>query len=419
MKILFVSWDGPQVTYLEGLFLPIFVALRGYGIRVHVLQFTWADATSVGQTRRVYQAAGIGYQSVRVLRVPKALGAVLTTLWGGWVIRRAVRRHGIDVVMPRSVLPGLATLLSPGLAVPIVFDADGLPIDERVEFLGESPTLLRQRVMRSVEVQLVRKAQLVLARTRAATVVLRARAGAGTVGAKFRVVGNGRDARRFHPFETASRARIRDRLGIEYNAPLVVYAGSIGAQYCPAGMLRLFARVLARRPDAKLLVLTRGAGSFLEQARQMAIPDDALVLRSARAEDVPEYLACADLGLALRSSTFSMRAVAPIKLGEYLLCGVPVVASSVIGKSCVIDDTTGFRVRSTDDELMDKAADWLIDTVLPDREGFRVRCNELGQSSFSLDDSVRGYLDALCSLSTAQATTPGVPHRLESDPCAD
>lgn len=51
MNILFVTWDGPQVSYLEGLFLPIFKALKSAGIHVHVLQFTWAEQAKIEHSR--------------------------------------------------------------------------------------------------------------------------------------------------------------------------------------------------------------------------------------------------------------------------------------------------------------------------------------------------------------------------------
>ena len=43
-RVLFVTWDGPQVSYLEGLFLPIFKALAERGYLFHVLQFTWGPS---------------------------------------------------------------------------------------------------------------------------------------------------------------------------------------------------------------------------------------------------------------------------------------------------------------------------------------------------------------------------------------
>ena len=79
--------------------------------------------------------------------------------------------------------------------------------------------------------------------------------GAGTEPGKFHVVGNGRDPDVFHPGDASGRAATREALGIARDAPLVVYAGSLGDQYCPGEMLQFMEALLARRSDARLLVL--------------------------------------------------------------------------------------------------------------------------------------------------------------------
>lgn len=402
MKILFISWDGPQVTYLEGLFLPIFSALQAEGFEFHVLQFTWADRDSVQRTRAVYEAAGVTYRAVRVLRFPKALGAVFTAWRGSRIITQAIRRLGIEVVMPRSIMPAFATMLARGLGnIPIVFDADGLAVDERVEFAAESTSALQSWVMRDVEVKAVRRASVVLTRTVRAAEILRARAGAGTTAGKFHVVGNGRDPGQFHPSDDATRARVRNRLGIALTAPLLVYAGSLGQQYCPDEMLLLFECLLRRRPDAQLLVLSTQGETLRVLASKMGLPSRVLTVIAVQPHEVPEYLACADVGLALRMPSFSMQGVAPIKLGEYLLCGVPVVVSTVIATSELIDGRTGIQLDGTENAALDQVADWITNEVLDDREGFRQRCVALGRDSFSLGGSVAGYVRALSAFDVA------------------
>ena len=234
-----------------------------------------------------------------------------------------------------------------------------------------------------------------LTRTAKASEVLLHRAGAGAEAARFHVVSNGRDARKFHPFDAPSRSRVRAGLGIADDAPLLVYAGSIGPQYCLEGIVELFANVWRRRPEARMLVLSSSATPFMEMANRLSIPADAIVQTAIRPGAVPEYLACADLGLALRTPSFSMQAVAPIKLGEYLLCGLPVVATRAIGNTSVIDGDTGCLLDSIDPRSLERAAAWFVETVLPDREGFRERSQRLGQAHFSLEDSVRVYLRAL------------------------
>ena len=416
MKILFVSWDGPQVTYLEGLFLPIFKALQEKGFEFHVLQFTWADRASIQRTREAYTAAGVGYRSVHVWRHPKTLGAVVTAWWGARLIARAIRQLGIEVVMPRSIMPAFATMLTRGFGrTPVVFDADGLAVDERMEFAAEATSALQSWVMRDVEVKAVRQAAVVLTRTARAAEILRARAGAGTSADKFHVVGNGRDPRQFHPFDIATRERVRDRLDIPLAAPLLVYAGSLGEQYCPTQMLHLFASVLRRRPDARLLVLSKQGQMMVEMASQLSLPANALTVIAVQPEEVPEYLACADIGLALRMPSFSMQGVAPIKLGEYLLCGVPVVVSTVIANAELVDAGTGIRLDGIESRALEQAADWIVDDVLHNRESFRDRCVSLGSASFSLDQCVEAYVLALSrvvaepgSLGRHAASPPGV-----------
>ena len=137
MRVLFITWDGPQVEYLESLFLPIFAGLRDNGIASDVLQFRWGSQEQMDAIARLCADAGSGYRAVTVARRFGGAGAVATALAGAYHVRRAVRYFGSDVLMPRSLMPALATLAAGGAKLaPILFDADGLAADERVEFGG-------------------------------------------------------------------------------------------------------------------------------------------------------------------------------------------------------------------------------------------------------------------------------------------
>lgn len=399
MKILFVTWDGPQVAYLEGLFLPIFQQLSNYGLMFHVLQFTWGDGQNVLRARAACESTDIPYRSVRVLRKPVAAGSFITAVTGSRVIRRAIRDWSIDVVMPRSTLPALATLLaSRGKDFHMVFDADGLPIDERVDFSGLASSSFVYRLLRDVEAQAVRSADVVLARSVKAIEILRARAGAGTPTNRFHLVSNGRDADIFHPGDNKSRRSTREEISVDSEAPLLVYAGSLGEQYCLPEMLALFARVVVRRSDARLLILT-GSLEVVPPALS-AFPhlQNAVISLSVSPDRVPDYLSCADIGLALRKPSFSMQAVAPIKLGEYLLCGLPVIAMQGIGDTSAVNDDVGLLLGEMSICQLDQAANWVIETVLPSREAFRKRCNSVGKEYYSLESSANSYLSALQSV---------------------
>jgi glycosyltransferase involved in cell wall biosynthesis len=281
----------------------------------------------------------------------------------------------------------------------MVFDADGLPLDERVDFASQLPSGLSHRLLRDVEAQAVRRADVVLTRSSKAVEILHARAGAGTSVGKFYVVSNGRDAELFKPADATESAQVRRDLGLGVNTPLLVYAGSMGPQYCMDEMLRLFALVHDRRPDAHLLVLTGSLAAVQPAMDKHPQLSGCVTTLTVAAQAVPKYLGCADVGLALRQRSFSMQAVAPIKLGEYLLCGLPVVATAGIGDTAAISADAGVLLHCMDDAELKAATDWFIDSVLPQRENYRKSSRAVGLSRFSLEASALSYQNALEHLS--------------------
>ncbi len=314
VKILFVTWDGPQVNYLEGLFLPIFKQLKKFGFHFHVLQFTWGGIERIRINRSVCKEAGIPYQAVTIWRRPRALGALLTALFHSRTLRRLVLNWKIDIIMPRSILPGLSALLTlrNNKSLQMIFDADGLALDERVDFAGLSSSSVTYRLLRDVEAQAVRKADVVLTRSSVASRILLDRAGSETTAKKFHVITNGRDSVLFSPRNKEQRSAIRNNLDIPPSAPLVVYAGSIGPQYCMNEMFTFFRYLLSSRHDAHFLLLTGSPDSVLAVLDSFQDIKKSVTVRSISAHDVSDYLAAADVGLALRRPSFSMQAISPI-----------------------------------------------------------------------------------------------------------
>lgn len=387
------------MSYLEGLFLPIFQALKSQGINFHILQFTWGDDASIEARRIVCQNAGCSYEVVEVIRKPVALGSLASAIQGSKHITRVIKQQNIDVVMPRSTLPALSSLLAlRNRNERLVFDADGLQLDERVDFSGLSSSGLVYRLLRDIEAQAVRRADIVLTRSSKAIDILTARAGAQTSSDKFHVVTNGRDTSVYTGGSTESRVETRASLGLAENIPLLVYAGSIGPQYCVNEMLKLFEMILAKNSTARLLILT-GSPDLVYQALQSRAELMKLVIvKSVTTKEVPIYLACADLGLAFRQPTFSMQGVAPIKLGEYLLCGLPIVATKGIGDTHVIDNKVGYLVESMTDIELQEVADWFIINALPARTQMREQCRYVGVKYFSLEACTQSYHRALVNI---------------------
>lgn len=396
MKILFVTWDGPQVHYLESLFLPIFSSLRPDGYEFEILQFRWGSAAEEEAVRAACAEAGCGYSSVRIWRWG-ALGAFATALLGGFRVRKAVRRSGADAIMPRSVLPSLAVLAGRGPELrPVLMDADGLEIDERAEFSGMKTTGLAYRLLRDIEAQIVRKSTAIIVRTPATREILMARAGPPADPAKYTVVGNGRDERAFHPSDEQSRQAVRAELGLAPDAPLIVYVGSFGAKYRTGAIGELAMALHAIRPDTRLLVLSLAPEQVRAELfdRFPELAGFATVVRSPP-QDVARYLAAADVGTVFITEAFSTRAVLPVKTGEYLLCGVPTVGTVSTGDN---EYALGAGVFFDDRRGPAEAARWVVDEILPRREEYRRRARAVGLEQFSLTRSIQDYRAALANL---------------------
>ena len=395
LKVLFVTWDGSAQSYYESLFLPLLGKLRAWNIEVHALQLTWGTPKQVESSRRAALTHGVGYTSfafptrIRKLGFP-ALAAAATAL-----MVALCKKHKINVLMPRSILPsGMALAALPLLpGVRLLYESDGLMADERADFAGWSREGTLYRALLAVEAHTVRKAHAVTTRTRAARDILLERGGAAVDASKLYVIPNAKDPEQFPKVSVTEREQVRSLAGVAANAPWVLYIGSIGPQYRLREMLEFFAKVKQLRPDARFHIATYqpDAVHALPQARELSV-----VTTTLSPKEVPTWIAAADVGLAFRTESLSQQGVAPIKVVEYMQGGLPAIASPVGDLREQLGRSEALRLISKfDHESLEQAARWFVEQALPARSQLRDRCTELASSVFSFEASVKAYGQAI------------------------
>lgn len=329
-NILFITWDGPQTSYMEGLFMPIFQEIQKQNsqYRFHVIQFTWAHQQKINEVKNAAQKMDIQYTAFPIIKKPIAsVGSMLTLFTSSRKIKKYIQENNIDIVMPRSTFPAFMVNKISDQNFKIIFDADGLPIEERMDFSGLRQDSLQYKWMKSIETRILEKADAVITRSQKA-VEIHLRHIGEEYREKFSVVFNGRNQEKFHNNEV-HRTGAREELSVN-DEFLFVYAGSLGPQYCLPEMLQIFEHYEQRYP-VKFLILTGNIEFAEKHIPQKLRPK--ILLKKISVGEVPYYLNAADCAFALRKPSFSMQGVSPIKLGEYLLCGVPVIASKGIGDS--------------------------------------------------------------------------------------
>lgn len=387
-NILFITWDGDKTTYAESLFMPIYALIqeKDKSIQFHYLQFTWAKDTLAQESAS--KKYNIPYKKVTIHRKPiQSVGGFYTLLKGSTAIQKYVREHNINILMPRSTFPAYMVLKSK-LNLPIIFDADGLPIEERIEFAGLRKGSKLHQFLSNIERKMVNKANVVLTRSKKA-IAYHVKKHQVKNKEKFFVVSNGRDAQKF-TINTKERERVRKELEINSSTLVFIYVGSFGGKYGFNEMLQVFKTYLKKNNDIRFLYLTGSPEEVISN-----IPKG---LRSyfhvmcVCFNEVPAYLNAGDIAFSIIKPTFSMQAVVPIKLGEYLLTGLPTIASKGIGDTeSIVEKIPSVSLFNHKDPDIDKALTFIQNSNKFDR----LKTRKSALKHFTLEVSANSYLYGL------------------------
>jgi glycosyltransferase involved in cell wall biosynthesis len=130
----------------------------------------------------------------------------------------------------------------------------------------------------------------------------------------------------------ASRDRSAVRRDLRLDGRLVVsYCGELEWYQLPEFSLRVFEACRLRHVDAHFLAITTSPEKMRRFCINARLEESSYTIVRVQPELVPHYLAAADVGLLSRASGLDSRVSSPIKFGEYLASGVPVIASDGIG----------------------------------------------------------------------------------------
>jgi glycosyltransferase involved in cell wall biosynthesis len=115
------------------------------------------------------------------------------------------------------------------------------------------------------------------------------------------------------------------------NRFVVTYLGSLAWYQQPHESLRIFRIISSVVPDSLFVAITTEPEKMRFTAAQEGIQEDCLRILNVSSADVPRYMSVADIGLLIRAPSVVNRVASPVKFGEYMASGVPVIMSNGIG----------------------------------------------------------------------------------------
>lgn len=112
-----------------------------------------------------------------------------------------------------------------------------------------------------------------------------------------------------------------------------VYIGGISAWQRVDLMLEIFNDIKKTKPQAKLYIATlekEKASSLIQQYLNEKHHKDVQLLSITDRKEIPKFLSTKEYGFLIRDNIIVNRVSSPIKLAEYLSCGVNVILSSAV-----------------------------------------------------------------------------------------
>jgi glycosyltransferase involved in cell wall biosynthesis len=173
---------------------------------------------------------------------------------------------------------------------------------------------------------------------------------------RVRLIWNGAPLDEFAPVPRERALRVRRELGIADDAPLVGTIGRLNAQKGHRFLIDAAALVLARRPEARVLVA--GDGDLMHELRAQAARlslADRVVFTGHRT-DVPDLLGALDV-----FCLSSLYEGTPLALFEAMAAGKPIVSTAVDGcREVLADGTTALLVPPSDPGALAAAIERLL-----------------------------------------------------------
>ncbi|MFM7022791.1 MAG: glycosyltransferase [Flavobacteriales bacterium] len=333
-KILYLSYDGLTDPLGQSQILAYLSRInREHNISITIISFDKPDIFEKNEkrVREILSTTTIQWHPLTYHKSPPVLSTVGDLRRGWKKIKDLYKKEHFDIVHCRGYISALlGQKAKKKFGSKFIFDMRGWWPDEKLESgLWGNPVFRPvYKYFKEKEMQFFTESDITVSLTYAGkkeiTEIFRQSE------SKVGVIPTCVDFDVFKPFSENIRREARNKLGIPENAFVVIYSGSIGANYPPKDILKIYQSVKCNQ-EKHLLILSREPESLIKDAAEELGIKEKIHFASANYSDVHKFLQASDLGIILYKMAFSTIGRSPTKLGEYWACGIPAIALKDIG----------------------------------------------------------------------------------------
>lgn len=130
----------------------------------------------------------------------------------------------------------------------------------------------------------------------------------------------------------AQQRQLRHELNIPDNSPIISYVGSLGTWYMLNEMLEFVKTFQQVHPDIIFMVLTGEPEQLvLDAALGAGLKLTHLRIKKVSRNEVPLYISLSTCSVFFIKPAFSKKASSPVKQGELMAMGVPIICNNEVG----------------------------------------------------------------------------------------
>tara|TARA_R100000935_G_scaffold49398_2_gene74677 strand:- start:4324 stop:5535 length:1212 start_codon:yes stop_codon:yes gene_type:complete len=350
-----------------------------------------ADTAAMARARADCAAHGIRWLPQRFRPHPKIIAPALSMMRMIWLVRREVRRQGIELIHARSYIPAaVALVVSRMTGVPFLFDMRALWPEELITAGRLRRGSLIHRAIAGAERACLAKSAGVVSLTHAAVEHLRSVYPTELKNQRLVVIPTCADLDRFTPVADK-------RTGSTVHGCI----GTVLSGWFRTDWLASWMRVAAARdPDARFEIVTRDSAArvraALDPTNELA---GRLIIGPQPSEGMPDAVRGHDLSVMFYAGgEISELGRSPTRMAEVLGCGLPVVANEGVGDvaDIVRKNNVGVIVEGASVQHMETAFD-ALQTLMQDPD-LPARCRATAKAVFSLEAGTEAYREIYASI---------------------
>ena len=338
-RVLYISYNGMLDPLGQSQVTPYLKELSRAGVRFTLLSFEGPKAyTSEGRERseqlhEELASSEIDWHWLRYHKRPSLPATSYDVLSGIRYGSRLVRKKQIEMVHARShIAATIALRLKRRFGLKMIFDVRGLMAEEYVDADHWEKGSVPYRLTKAMESRALQASDGVVTLTEKIWPAIKDWKGLRDREVIHEVVPCCTDLELFR-FSQSDRDRVRAELRLQ-DRFVLVYSGSVGGWYLTDKTADLFVALLKRKPNGYFLWLTGGSKSLIEKLMSdRGVNSNQFSVHNETPAAVPRYLSASDVGIAFYKPTFSRQATSPVKVSEYLACGLPVIINAGVGDS--------------------------------------------------------------------------------------